>query len=458
MSTLEKNASKPENRFDPLQSVPLFGRDWSIKFDEPELSSDAGLAALVSSGIADPLLANLAGVIDDPRKSSTHSIEQLIRQRTFQIVGGYYDANDSDFLRHDSIMRTAAGKTLEEGGLASQPTVSRLEGSVRKKDLLLMARALFDDYLDSFEGVEPEAICIDMDPSAHLIYGLQQLGLFNTHVGDYCMMPFYVFDGVNGRLMTASLRPGKTPTASEIIAIVKRLVKAIRQRFPKTIITFRADSHHTKPAVMDFFEEHDIEFITGLATNKVLARLFAKDIAQAKERYECRHQYIKEAEEVVRYASATYAAGTWSEEQRVIARIIAGPQGIDVRYVVTSFIVSEPKYLYQTVYCGRGEAELFIKECKLGLGSDTSPCQKATANQFRLLLHAAAYAILHRFRSTVLKGTQWERKTFAEIRLRLFKIAGRLKIMKTKVRLHLSEVLEASHREIWERCIQMPRS
>ena len=272
------------------------------------------------------------------------------------------------------------------------------------------------------------------------------------------MMPFYVFDGVNGRLMTASLRPGKTPTASEIIAIVKRLVKAIRQRFPKTIITFRADSHHTKPAVMDFFEEHDIEFITGLATNKVLARLFAKDIAQAKERYECRHQYIKEAEEVVRYASATYAAGTWSEEQRVIARIIAGPQGIDVRYVVTSFIVSEPKYLYQTVYCGRGEAELFIKECKLGLGSDTSPCQKATANQFRLLLHAAAYAILHRFRSTVLKGAQWERKTFAEIRLRLFKIAGRLKIMKTKVRLHLSEVLEASHREIWERCIQMPRS
>ena len=96
---------------------------------------------------------------------------------------------------------------------------------------------------------------------------------------------------------------------------------------------------------------------------------------------------------MVRYASATYAAGTWSEGQRVIARIIAGPQGIDVRYVVASFIVSERKYLYQTVYCGRGEAELFINECKLGLGSDTSPCQKATANQFRLLLQF----IRHRF-------------------------------------------------------------
>ena len=67
--------------------------------------------------------------------------------------------------------------------------------------------------------------------------------------------------------------------------------------------------------------------------------------------------------------------------------------GVDVRYIVTSFLVATAKYLYTTIYCGRGEAELYIKECKLGVGSDTSPCTKATANQFRLLLHAAAYNI-----------------------------------------------------------------
>jgi len=119
---------------------------------------------------------------------------------------------------------------------------------------------------------------------------------------------------------------------------------------------------------------------------------------------------------------------------------------------VSSFQVATAQYLYTTVYCGRGEAELFIKECKLGLGSDTSPCQKATANQFRLLLHAAAYSIMHRFRSTVLAGTKWERSTFAEIRLRLFKIAGRLEVLKTKVRLHLAEALQATQRIIWQRC------
>ncbi|MFT5406675.1 MAG: hypothetical protein ACI9DF_005538 [Verrucomicrobiales bacterium] len=135
---------------------------------------------------------------------------QLLCQRTFLVLGGYYDANDSDHLRDDTVMRTAAGKALEEGGLASQPTISRIKGSVSKKDLVSMARALFDDYLDSFEGKAPTMICIDIDPSAHLVYGQQQLGLFNTHVGDHCLMPFYVFDGINGRLMTATLRPGKT--------------------------------------------------------------------------------------------------------------------------------------------------------------------------------------------------------------------------------------------------------
>ncbi len=441
-----------EDKSKPLPVATLFGRDWDVRFDEPELTSDAGLAALVSSGIADGLLHKLAGAINDPRRAAVHSVEQLLRQRTFLIVGGYYDANDSNFLRDDLVMRTAAGKEVEEGGLASQPTISRLESSVSKKELLRMARVIFDDYLDSFDGKAPKLICIDMDPSAHLVYGQQQLGLFNTHVGDYCMMPFYIFDGINGKIMTASLRPGKTPTAPEIIAIVKRLVKAIRERFPKTVITFRADSHHTKPAVMDFLEEQDVQYITGLATNKALERLFAEDIAQAKDRYECRKNDNKETKEFIAYTDDFYAAGTWSRKRRVIARIIVGPQGVDVRYVVTSYEKAEAKYLYTVVYCGRGEAELFIKECKLGLGSDTSPCQKATANQFRLLLHVVAYAILHRYRSTVLKGTAWERKTFGEIRLRLFKVAGRVQVMKTKLRLHLATALEASHRIIWERC------
>lgn len=442
------------NALKPLPMGSLFSREWEAQFDEPELTSDAGLAALAGSGIADRLIAQLANAVDDPRKGARHSGEQLLRQRIFQIVGGYYDANDSDLLRNDIVLRTASGKSLEEGGLASQPTVSRLEGRITNKDLVRMARVLFENYLESFGGKAPKMICIDMDPSAHLVYGQQQLGLFNTYVGDTCLMPFYIFDGINGRLMAVTLRPGKTPTAGEIIAIVKRMVKRIRARFPETRILFRADGHHTKPAVMDFLEERHVDFVTGLPKNQVLERLFLGEIDHARERYAHRQKYGNEPEQITIYASAHYAAGSWSQERRVIARIIAGPRGVDVRYIVTSFTVPSAKYIYMTLYCGRGGAELFIKECKLGLGSDTSPCQKASANQFRLLLHAAAYAILHRFRSTVLAGTPWERKTFAEIRLQLFKIAGRLEVMKTKVKLHLARALEATQRVIWERCTE----
>ncbi|MFT4641900.1 MAG: hypothetical protein ACI8T1_005244 [Verrucomicrobiales bacterium] len=139
----------------------------------------------------------------------------------------------------------------------------------------------------------------------------------------------------------------------------------------------------------------------------------------------------------------------------MIARIIAGPQGVDVRYVVTSYEKAGAKYLYVVVYCGRGEAELFIKGMpSMGWAAIRAPVRKRRPTQCRLLLHAVTYAIQHRFRSTVLKGTQWERMTFAEIRLRLFKIAGRLKVMKTKVRLYLPRALEASLRVIWERCVQ----
>ena len=155
------------------------------------------------------------------------------------------------------------------------------------------------------------------------------------------------------------------------------------------------------------------------------------------------------------FASAYYGAGSWSDRERVLARIKVSSMGVDVRYVVTSFHQAPAKYLYESVYCGRGGAELYIKECKLGLGSDTSPCQEASANQFRLFLHTAAYAILHEFREKVLEGTKWARASFAEIRLRVLKVAGRLEVKKTRVCLHLAEALEPVLGKIWRRLSQV---
>ncbi len=432
-----------------------------MRFDEPQLSSDAGLAAVVASGVGKELLEQLAGAIEDRRRSPQHSAGQMVAQRVYAIMGGYHRADDSDHLRHDPVMGMASGREFGEG-LASQPTVSRLENSVRRADIHRMSQVLLEFFLDSFEDQPPAMVCIDMDPSAHLLYGQQQLGLYNAHVGESCLMPFYVFDGCTGRIMAVVLREGSVPRGGEIVAVLRRLVAAVRTRFPQTRLMLRADSHHCKPKVMEWMEaqrdgaggevgDRGVEYVTGLQRNPVLARLFAADIdaAQARCEGQCRSTGNTNAEYTA-YAEAQYAAGSWAHPRRVIARIRVGPMGTDVRYVVTSLDCGSPQYIYRTIYCGRGEAELFIRECK-ALGSDTSPCTCATANAFRLLLHAAAYAILHRFREVVLAGTCWARAMLSTIVLRLVKVAGRIVFGTRRVIIHLGRSHPGEMRGVWRR-------
>lgn len=299
-----------------------------------------------------------------------------------------------------------------------------------------MAHAIADNFLESFEEA-PQMIVIDMDPTAHLVYGQQQLGLFNTHVGDTCLMPFHVYDGLTGRLITTVIRPGKTPGADEILVLLKGIVKKIRGRFGQTKLMFRADSHHTKPQVMDWMEQNEVGWITGLAPNKALNKQFALVIQEARRAYERNAQEGYGDKPVRRFASGWYEAGSWREARRVICRVIAGPNGYDTRYVVTSYEQASAKYLYETVYCGRGKAELYIKEHKLGLESDRSACQSAMANQFRLFLHSLAYQIMHAFREKVLQGSELANASFAQIRIKLLKVAGRVRRLKTRIRFHL---------------------
>jgi hypothetical protein len=430
-----------ENKYTPetksftkeLEFQGINGKSLGIIFDEPELTSDAGLLPLAEHEKGLHLFSRIATCIEDTRLFPTHSLRDLIAQRAYQIASGNPDANDCDRMRMDVALQVAVGREEE---LASQPTMSRLENRITTKELIRIAYALVEVFFDSYSK-PPDALVIDMDPTAHLLYGQQQLGLFNTHVGDTCMMPFHVYEGISGKLITTILRAGKTPTANEILAIMKRIVKQIRKRFPKTQIIFRADSHHTKPEVMAWFEKQNIDFITGLSPNARLNKQFAITIEQAIKRYELNVADKMHSAEVRCFASGTYQAGSWAEPQRVICRVIAGPNGVDTRYVVTSFRQVSAKYLYETVYCGRGQAELYIKEHKCGLESDRSPCQSANANQFRLFICSAVYMLMHSFREHVLQQTPLARATFSQIRLKLFKVAARIKRMKTRIRFHL---------------------
>jgi len=421
---IEKQISLPFSR--------LKSRNVTAVFDEPLVSSDGGVLLLREVMSETGIIEKLSHALGDTRHQGyvDHTLPELLAQRVCQICCGYEDANDSDKLREDPLFKIAAGRLPEDAALASQPTISRLENRVSVRELLRMAYALLDQFIASYQKA-PKVIVLDLDPTADTVHGAQQMALFNAYEDEYCFMPFHLYDGLSGKLITTVLRPGKTPTDKEIISVLKRVLKRLRKAFPKTRFILRADSHHTKPAVMDWLERNDVDFITGLSINNSLKVQFASVLADARLRFE------RTGREARIFASGYYRAGTWSRPRRVICRCLVTANGEDMRFIVTSFKDSGAKYLYDTVYCGRGAMELMIKDHKAGLLSDRTSCHKFTANQFRLFLHSAAYVILHHLRSIKLKGTALAKAQFHTIRLRLLKVGTRVENGKTRILLHM---------------------
>ena len=421
-------------------------------FDEPLMSSDAGLLLLArhaaQSGdierIAAALAPKLKARASGQRKSRApeHSTAELLTQRVMQLIGGYPDGNDSTLLRHDPVLQMLVGKATPgtpAATLASQPTMSRLDNGFPLRALVRAFDAMVDNFIASYAGKAPAGLVLDLDPTACLVYGQQELGMFSTHVGDTCLMPFHLYEGQSGRLIATALHPGKTPNAKAILGILRRVVKKLRQKWPRLPLVFRADGHHSKPEVLAWLERMGLHYVIGYSPNAVLKKQFATCIGQAAQRYAA---HVKEgrAESVARtFASGSYSAGSWGGQQRrIICRANAGPHGVDERFIVTSFDVIGAKKLYEDIYCGRGRAELYIKDHKLGLVSDRLSCTRKEGNAMRLLCSSLAYQVLEGFRRVSLAGTQFARATFGEVRMKLFKLAARVRVLKTRVEVHLA--------------------
>jgi len=418
-----------------LPFAPINGKKVSARFDDPAVSSDGGALFLREVDRQIGLSERLARSIADERRQShvEHALVDLVRQRAYQISCGYEDANDCDALRDDPAIKTAVGRDpLEDGALGSQPTMTRLENAVTVRDLLQLGYAFVDQFIASYDR-PPRMIVLDMDPTADTVHGGQQLALFNAYEDEYCFMPFHVYEGQSGKLIASVLRSGKTPTAKEILSVLKRIVRRVRTAWPEVEIVFRADSHHTKPEVMEWLEARGIQFITGLTPNRRLAAIFAADVRAAEKKYREQRQVGRP---VRTYSSRFYSAKSWERSRRVVCRIHISAQGTDVRYVVTSFQAARAKYLYDVVYCGRGRMELMIKDHKVALRSDRTSCHRKEANQFRLFIHSAAYVLMHALRANLLKGSELAHAQFDTIRLRLLKIGARLESGRTFLRFH----------------------
>jgi Transposase DDE domain group 1 len=417
------------------------GKPVHAAFDGGQMTSDSGILLLAAVEQRLGIAERLAKCIEDPRAPERvrHGLAEMIRYRALLIAAGYPDGNDCDALKSDPAFKMAVGRLPQSGAdLCSQPTISRLENLPGPVALKRMMAAMVELFCDSFKEV-PRRIVLDIDDTEDRVHGGQQLALFNAYYDSRCFQPIHIYDAITAKPVAIILRPGKTPDGAEVTLVLRHVIGRIRARWPAVDIIVRGDSHYARTQAMAWCERKRIGYIFGLAGNPVLLRQvshLAEDAAMARIESLPPAEAAGEAEKVRRYGEFRYAAKSWKVERRVVARVEAGPQGADSRFIVTN-LAGLPKSLYEKVYCARGQAENLIKAHKLHLASDRTSCTKATANQFRLLIHTAAYWLMLSLRGLAPRTSFWRDAQFDTIRLCLIKVAGRVTEMVTRIKIAL---------------------
>lgn len=411
-----------------LRFKMISGKKVTADFTGGDVSSDGGVLALREITDSIGIIDRLAEVITYFRHQSyvLHDNKTLLKQRILQIVCGYEDANDADDLRTDPGFKAACNRLPSEGDLASQPTISRFENAMTPRDIYRIANVLVDLFIASYD-TEPKAIILDIDDTDDPTHGAQQLSLFNGYYDEYCYQPLFIFEGKSGNLITSILRPGRRPSGKETCAIIKRVVQRIRAAWPKVGILIRGDSHFATPELYAWCDSHAVLYVLGLTCTSILKMLAQTALSAA------RRDYKVSGTKARTFRQIRYQAGTWHRDLRVIVMAEVSAQGDNIRFIVTSLESSQPSFIYETAYCGRGQMENFIKDHKLALKSGRTSCHSFLANSFRLMLHSAAYVILHTLREKALIGTEFANAQFDTIRLHLLKIGVEVREMKTKL-------------------------
>jgi hypothetical protein len=431
-------SATPVYPFSGVAALPL-----AASFDGGRLTSDGGLPWLEQAETALGLCAAFAAVIPDWRRGPVrHTLPTLVRQRVFQIACGYEDQDDADTLRTDPLLKLVCGQPPETGrDLASQPTLSRLENAVDRRSCYRVAAALAECYLREREqdGI-PTHIVLDLDGTDDPTHGHQEGSAYHGYYRQHMYHPLLVFDGETHHLITAVLRSGNTHGSTGVVAVLKRVVRAVRERWPGVTIEVRMDSGGAVPAIYDWCEQAGIAYTIGLITNPRLTALAAPLAAEAQ-----RQRIESGAEKVRLLGEAPYQAESWDQPRRVVIKAEALPKGPNTRFVVTTRTdLPEPLYDW---YVARGDGENAIKDLKVACRADRLSDHCFWANQFRLLLHAGAYWLLDTVRRW-LGAMRVARMQLDTLRLRLLKIGGRVWQRADHVRLRLA----ASHpgQPLWE--------
>jgi hypothetical protein len=412
---------------DEVEFSKLGRRKLQVNFGGGAVSSDGGLLLVREVDRRLKLTERMAAVLHDPRDPDliTHPLVDLLRQRVYGIVHGYEDLNDHERLREDVLLQSVLDR---KAALGSAPTLCRMENRALRAEMGALHRQMVDTFIASFAQA-PEELVLDFDATDDPVHGRQEGRFFHGYHDHYCFLPLYVFCGE--QLLVAYLRPSKIDEAKHAGAILRLLVKRLRQAWPTVRIIVRADSGFCRKRMLYWCERNDVSYCVGLAQNSRLNAL------TAAHRERLARQFASTKVKQREFADLRYGARTWNTERRVIARLEHTDKGDNPRYIVTD-LAGDPATLYEQLYCARGEMENRIKEAQLGLFADRTSCHEFIANQFRLLLSSFAYILIERLRALGLAGTEFARLQATTLRTKLLKIGAVIIRNTRRVRVLLS--------------------
>jgi Transposase DDE domain group 1 len=400
-------------------------------FSGGQITSDAGLLPLRAFDQSRQLTRDLAETLSDPRQGDRvrHDSLALLRQRIYQIVAGYEDANDADRLRHDPLLQIIADQKLGEA-LGSQPTVSRWENAPSGRDLVRLNDALLDQFmrLCGKQVRQRGEILLDIDSTDDPTHGRQQLSFFNGAYDQHMYHPMLIFERHTGCLLAARLRAGNASSHARIVPMLLRLVPRLEAAFPGVPIKVRGDAGFALPLLYEFCEFFGIQYAFGIPANCIFQQRAEPRQKQLKRRYR-RTQLPQRG-----FSSFRHRARSWPRQRRICYKAEHTVVGTNLRFLITNRLGRASKVF--AFYNDRGECENRIEEFKNGFRADRLSCHRFLANAFRLLLHGSAYNLVNLFRLQL--PQPWRSAQIETLRAQLFKIGARVRQTARCVRLHLA--------------------
>ena len=448
---------------------------WQLTFDflpqksvvvepvEEKISSDAGLLIFRQFDHFQRLTEGFTQQLHDPRRDPDHSMLEMVRSRVFGIIAGYEDQNDHDALRSDAIFKMLAGRLPDDDDLASQPTLSRFENAITPHSLLQLEDWFIERFVNSFDE-PPKEVTLDVDVFDDPTHGQQQLTLYHGFYRQYQYLVRAITCAENDQVVLPVLLYGTADPSLGVDIDLRRVVRALREKFPDVRIRVRADSGYARPRLYETCEQlQELDYSIGIGMNNVLKRNSEELLQTAVEQYEATGQPQR------LFTGFEYQAGTWSQPRWVVVKCEAGPQGTNRRAIVTSRPGARtvPQGAYDE-YVQRGESENRNTELKCELCADRLSDHRYMANCFRMFLHCLANNLLVALRREIAappdelpseelpaeaRTGRARRRHFnlrreadplgeghaCTWRMRLIKVAARIQVQARRVRVFLSD-------------------